>query len=292
MKEKIVYHLQCPICTSEILKDKYYVNNFTISKCIACQCVFVKEKLSTEELDVYYQLEIEGSSMDSVYGSEDNIKNNLSYYYEKLASLIRQRISGGKILDIGCNQGQFLDIMEGFDRHGVEISLIRGEIARHKYGNRVFIGPFENYPEPEILFDCITLQDVLDHTTDPKIVIEKCRRILKPGGLIVVKAHDISCLYAKIMGKNFYAIIPPAHLFYFNKQSINMLLSSFDFEVSYFKHLSQKITLSTVFLRLARTEKEDNLYYMIHKLLLGTKLGKIAIIKNLHDIFTVIAIKK
>ena len=110
--------------------------------------------------------------------------------------------------------------MPDWECHGNEITKHYGMTAREKYGENIFIGPFDDYPLREGYFDVITLQDVFDHIRDPLPMLEKCHRLLRPGGLIAVKVHNISCLYAKFTGKNFYALIPPAHLFYYDKQTL------------------------------------------------------------------------
>lgn len=76
-------------------------------------------------------------------------------------------------------------------------------------------------------------------------VLAKCHRALKPGGLIVIKVHNISCLYAKLTGPNFYALIPPSHLFYYNRQTLDLALGKAGFctlETRYIGHLLRVAT--------------------------------------------------
>lgn len=284
-------HSFCPVCGNNILQDKYIINNFTIVQCQSCKLILVKEKLSQKELDYYYCQETDGMDADAdfVYLNRENVEN-IKYYYKNLKSLILKKMSTGKILDIGCNTGFFLDEMAGFDRYGIDRSPSHGKIAQAKYGNNIFIGTFEDYPAPDFLFDCITLQDVLDHTTDPLEVLKKCHRLLRPDGLLVVKVHDIACLYAKIMGKNFYAFLPPLHLFYFSRTSLALVLKKAGFKVDFFKHMSHLLFLSTVFYRLSRGN-QNSIFFKAFKLIRGTWLGRINIYKNLHDIITVFAVK-
>lgn len=291
-KEKTkIYHSFCPICRHNILKDKYIVNNFTIVCCQSCRLMFVKEKLSQQELDNYYCKESDGmdAEADFVYLNRENIEN-IKYYYKNLRSVILKKMSTGKILDIGCNTGFFLDVMEGFERYGVDRSPSHGKIAQERYGKNIFVGTFEDYPTSNFLFDCITLQDILDHTIDPLEILKKCNRLLKPGGLLIVKVHDMSCLYAKIMGKNFYAFLPPLHLFYFSRTSLAVALKNASFDIYLSKHMSHLLFLSTIFYRLSRGS-QNSIFFKLFKLISGTWLGRIKICKNLHDIITIFAVK-
>ena len=287
-----MYHSCCPICRNNDLISKYIINAFTIAQCRFCKLMFVKEQLSQEELDYHYGKSNDGMNADDdcVYLDEGNIEN-LKYYYRNLRSLILERIPSGSILDIGCNAGCFLDIMEGFDRYGIERSPSHGKITEEKYGENIFIGTFEDYRPPDFLFDCITLQDVLDHMVDPLTALKKCHAMLKPGGLLVVKVHDMSCLYAKTMGKNFYAFLPPLHLFYFNRSALASALERSSFDLVRTKHMGHAMFLSTVLYRLSQGN-QNTLFFKLYKKIDRTWLGGRKIYKNLHDIITVFGVKK
>ena len=45
------------------------------------------------------------------------------------------------------------------------------------------------------------------------------------SGLIIIKVHNISCLYARLSGPKFSALLPPFHMSYFNKKSLRVALS-------------------------------------------------------------------
>lgn len=285
------YHSFCPICGGRDLQYRYTINDFSFVRCLACKLLFVKERCSQEELDINYGAD-EGVTVedDKVYLDQENAEN-LKYYYRNLRSFILNKISAGKILDVGCNAGQFLDEMEGFERYGIDRSPSHGKIAKEKYGENIFIGTFEDYQAPNFLFDCITIQDVLDHMVDPLEALKKCNKLLKPNGVLVVKVHDMSSLFARIMGRRFYAFIPPTHLFYFSRTALAAALEKTSFDIIFFKHFGHLMFLSTVFYRLSRGNRES-VFFKLYKLIDRTRFGRGRIYKNLHDIVTVFARKK
>jgi len=287
------YHSRCPVCQCRDLTEKYVIKGYHIALCRFCRLMFVRERLTQEDLDRYYNKElIELNAPDTcVYTDQDNT-DNLKYYYRRLAAMIRQRMPRGAVLDIGCNTGLFLDVMDGFDRYGIERSITHGRVAAEKYGDHIFLGAFEDYQAPEgFLFDCITLQDVFDHMADPVGVLKKCRRLLKANGLIVIKVHDFSCLYAKMTGKNFYAFLPPLHLFYYDRRSLMTALDRAGFDLAASMHIGHVLFLSTVFYRLCWRERKG-LFYRFYRALDGTWLGRRKIYKNLHDIITVFGMRR
>ena len=274
----------CPICNSDRLSHLWKVSGYTIARCDACTLVFVQEKVTAEELAAHY-----AGGSDEVY--DDSNADCLNYYYRKLSDLIRVRFpKPGKILDLGCSRGWFLDVMTGWECHGNEISTSDAAAAQERYGDRIVTGSFEEYPLRENYFDVITLQDVFDHFRDPIPALEKCYRMLRPGGLIVIKVHNISCLYARLMGPKFYAILPPSHLFYYNSRSLALALSKRGFQEVESKFIGHLLKVKTVFWRLSRCKPESP-FYRIYRALEGTALGDVKFHKNLHDIITVVAIK-
>jgi len=277
-------HSSCPACGGCELKDLWKVNGYTIAKCGTCALVFVQNQVTVEELAAQY-----AGGTDDAY-DETNVEC-LNYYYNKLGILIRSRFpQPGRILDVGCSRGWFLDVMTDWECYGNEMVTSDAMIASKRYGDRIVTGPFEEYPLQENYFDVITLQDVFDHVCDPMSALEKCRRLLRPGGLIVIKVHNISCLYAKLTGPNFYAVIPPFHLFYYDRRTLSSTLSNSGFQVIGSRFIGHLFKVKMVFFRLSRGNT-NSLCYRIYKKLIGTLVGEIRFHKNLHDIITVLAVK-
>ena len=279
-------HSSCPVCRGPNLAGLWKVNGYTIARCGACSLVFAQNKVTAEELAANYA----GIEEEAKVYEEPNVEC-LNYYYQKLGGLIRRRFPRpGKLLDVGCSHGWFLDVMSGWECHGIEIVIADAEAARERHGERIVTGSFEDYPLREGYFDVITMQDVFDHLRDPIQALEKCRRMLRCGGLIVIKVHNISCLYAKLMGSKFYAIVPPSHLFYYDRCTLTCALGNSGFQVVDSKFIGHLLKIKTVFLRLSRGS-EGSPFYRVYKALNGTALGEIKFRKNLHDIITVLAVK-
>ena len=275
----------CPSCRSRSLATRWMIRGFTITACRDCDLVFVKERISPAQLKQYY-----ADVHDVVY--DDDNAACLAYYYKILQREIDRRLpEKGRILDVGCAGGWFLDMMQSWETHGCELSPRDFEIACAKHGDRIQHLNFEDYPLTPGHFDVITLQDVFDHIPDPVAALEKCRALLRPGGLLVVKVHDISCLYAKFTGPNFYALIPPSHLFYYNRRSLTAIVERAGFGVTCCQHIGHVLKLKTIFFRLSRGDKTSP-YYSVFERMKRLPIGNWKVYKNLHDIITVFAVKQ
>jgi hypothetical protein len=139
-------------------------------------------------------------------------------------------------------------------------------------------------------FDCITLFDSFDHMLYPIDVLAKCKDMLRPGGLLVIKVHDTGCLYAKLSGKSLYSIIPPYHMFFYTKPSLIRVLEKMGMKVVDTRHLAQIILLKTIPFRLARND-EGSMFHRLFKILDKSRLGEIKVKKNLHDLITTFSVK-
>jgi SAM-dependent methyltransferase len=237
--------------------------------------------LSLEELDRHYR-----DVDDPVYSEDENI-SNLSFYYEKLRAVIEKRAVGGRILDIGCSGGYFLDVMNGWDRYGIEISPSY-HVAKQKYGEQISCDFLHDGQWEKQSFDVITLLDSFDHMKDPLDVLRICRDILKPGGLIVIKVHDISSLFARISGNRYYALIPPYHLSYFSPRTLRLALEKNGFSFLKNTYIPHILFISTIFHRLSRGNA-TSLFGKVSSVLHGTTIGNLKIRKNMYDIMTLLA---
>lgn len=246
--------------------------------------LFVQEILTDEDLKTHYASIVP----DPAYADPDN-EENLAFYYRLLKREIERRAPKGRILDIGCAKGQFLDVMQGWETFGTEIGPDLA-VAREKYGRRISELPIDRCGWEADFFDVIVMQDCFDHMLRPLEVLRACRRLLKPGGLLVVKVHDISSLFARISGSKYYALSPPSHLSYFSPRSLRLSLTKSGFDcqaIRYFPHL---LFLRTVFQRLSRGS-DGSIFYPIYRALRRSRLGSLRIRKNVFDIMTVFAAK-
>ncbi|HWS65306.1 MAG TPA: class I SAM-dependent methyltransferase [Steroidobacteraceae bacterium] len=283
--DSAAFHVLCPICGGSSLVDKYTVNKFTVTKCKSCSLMFVRERPSKDLLGSYYS-----GDVDYVYNDPVNIAN-LNYYFREAKKFIESRVQAGRILDIGCAAGTFLDVMGNWERHGIEFPSKAGICAREKYGENVYLGALDDYPKQGASFDCITLFDVFDHMPNPIDALRKCNGLLRPGGLLVVKVHDIGCLFAKLSGSRFYAIVPPAHLFYYDRRTLSNTLNKAGFDVIDVRHMAHILLLKTIPYRLARGNT-GSVAHSVYKALAKSSLGDIPIKKNLHDLITIFAVKR
>jgi ubiquinone/menaquinone biosynthesis C-methylase UbiE len=121
---------------------------------------------------------------------------------------IKRHDNNTKLLDVGCGEGFFLfnATEAGYITKGVELSRNSAEYARSEFGLDVETGLLEEAHFPENYFDVVTLWQVLEHLSQPLIVLEEAYRVLKPGGVLVVSTPDIGGVPAKILQRKWWNI--------------------------------------------------------------------------------------
>lgn len=114
--------------------------------------------------------------------------------------------AGGRVLDVGCGNGYVLSnyARGGADVVGVDLTETGVGLSRRRFehGNltgRFLVGSAEDLPFASDSFDCVCSMGVLHHTPDTARGVGELRRVLRPGGLLVVMLyHRNSAVYRRL----------------------------------------------------------------------------------------------
>lgn len=182
--------------------------------------------------------------LGAYYESDDYISHTdgKRSLFEKLYHTVKQKalrdkiklIEGfqpgkGKILDIGAGTGDFLVMAKGngWEIVGLEPSPKARAIAQNK--GVTFLEELSQMPEHSA--DVITMWHVLEHVPDVENQIAELKRILKPGGTIIIAVPNFKSYDARYYGKYWAAYDVPRHLWHFSKTSIKLLFEKQQMEL-------------------------------------------------------------
>jgi 2-polyprenyl-3-methyl-5-hydroxy-6-metoxy-1,4-benzoquinol methylase len=143
------------------------------------------------------------------------------------AMFLRAPTAGESLLDVGCGGGDFIATMRGlgWKVSGVETDPVAVERARGRELD-VHQGDLEGAAFDDMSFDAITLAHVIEHVHEPRRLLAECRRILKPGGTLVILTPNSAGLGHRHFGKDWMALDPPRHIHLFNPSNMRRLLES------------------------------------------------------------------
>jgi SAM-dependent methyltransferase len=160
--------------------------------------------------------------------------------------------AGKRVLDVGAAGGSFLSEARkrGYEPTGCEPSAWMCRFAKEHYGLTLHPGTIFDMPAPDESVDLLTIFDVIEHTPDPKAVLERARALLKPGGVLAITYPDYGSLAARLMGSRWVFLLT-VHLYYFTRVSMADLLRRCGFQVAGFKPYLQTLELGYVAQRAA-----------------------------------------
>lgn len=159
-----------------------------------------------------------------------DVSNALAYrspvFEECLDRLDVHRPYRGRLLDIGCGTGEFLEAAtrRGWEVSGVELSVRAARLAREK-GLDVRCCTLSSAPYAGGSFDAITCLDVLEHVADPLQDLQRARELLAPRGLLVMRVpntvfHLIKTRACTVLGVNDVGLQMDYHLNHFTPKTL------------------------------------------------------------------------
>ena len=152
-------------------------------------------------------------------------------YSDLIETLTNQK--KGKLFDIGCGHGFFLQEMDrrGWQVSGLEISRTGRRFIKQTMDLTVFSEPLEHLSLSDNIFDVVTLFYVIEHVIDPLLLMAEIRRILNPEGFVLIRWPHTTPI-VKILGplsKKLDLYHTPFHLYDFSPSTIETLLSQSGF---------------------------------------------------------------
>ena len=121
-------------------------------------------------------------------------------------NLVRARIDAGRVLDIGCGTGSHaLPFVGDFVPYGIELSRALAEEANGHFaphgGHCVHAESRAGLAEfAEDFFSAAVLRSYLEHEAYPNEVLAGLARVLRPGGVAIVKVPNYGSLNRMVMG--------------------------------------------------------------------------------------------
>jgi 2-polyprenyl-3-methyl-5-hydroxy-6-metoxy-1,4-benzoquinol methylase len=130
-------------------------------------------------------------------------------------------VPGGRLLEVGCGNGRQLERLAqaGWKVEGLDFDERAVQTAR-KLGLDVKTGDLESARYPDAHFDAVILSHVIEHVPDPVGLLAECRRVLRPGGQLVLATPNSDSWGHRSFGKAWLGLDPPRHLLVFTPRAL------------------------------------------------------------------------
>lgn len=234
----------CPGCSSQKVAAEFRARGptlaeaaFSVLRCEACGLGWTEPAPPPDEIGRWYP---------AAYYGKENVRFNpliewlVRWFRLRRAKVIAKLARPGPVLDIGCGRGFMLSFLRdlGFEPHGVEFSDAAAWHARNRLHIDVAAGSILEAPFHPEQFQAIILWHSLEHMSSPDAVLDRVKRLLKSGGILIVAVPNSDSVQAHLFGASWFHLDVPRHYFHFGRRSLKQQLAKLGFEVVREDHFS------------------------------------------------------
>lgn len=258
-------YLGCPICGGRMAKagftvydDRYgYPGQFVLMRCPNCDHAFSDCDLAPSQLGELYTNYYPRKIFDLAQCKPHAEKSGLGAWFNGLNSSAFRRVPKNvRVLDVGCGFGQSLGYhtARDCDVYGVEADENIRRVAE-KFGYKVHVGLFDDSIYEAEFFDYVTMDQVIEHVTDPLSTLRGVARILKPGGTVILSTPNAGGWGAKIFGRRWINWHAPYHVQFFSRRSMRIAAEQAGLVVAEVKTITNSEWLSYQWIHLVMYPK-------------------------------------
>jgi hypothetical protein len=228
--------INCPCCNNKKTKEEFVKGEFNFNLCPKCDTLFITPRPTREILDSFYI----NSKAVALFTRELAVKEKYrkKYIFERRASLIIDFLNSvgktkGRLIEIGCSIGSFLDIIKkksDFIVEGVEPDN-KACLECAKKGIMIHMTTLEDFNALSTRYDIALNFETIEHVFSPYQFLCKINNLLNKGAYIGFTTPNWHGFDMMALGKFYKNIHGPCHLNYFNVDSIDLLLERCGFKV-------------------------------------------------------------
>jgi len=237
------------------------------------------------EMEVFNQQEYK-NGVYRAYFEMEHLKKRTA---ERRLKYIKQYgKSSGRLLDVGCSVGFFIEVAQdfGFDVQGVELSSQAIAIAKDSVRDKISQADAnEHIRKYGACYEVVTAYDIIEHTQNPKAFLSDLYNALVPGGVVAIAAPDTDHFLRYVMGKNWSMLQPMQHNFLLSRRSIKAMLVEAGFEDVVVLPAKKTLTLNYLFGQLSQTNPIISSFYKYAGKLIPSLIGDAPIEVNIGEFF-------
>lgn len=199
---------------------------FKIVKCRNCGLVFLNPRTTENEIGKFYSV----NYYDNAVTKFENIF--CDFLNRAKLNRIQKYKKKGRILDIGCGNGDFLSIFspDKWELYGIEPNPIGYALTNRQFKVNKLNKTLRESKFPTNFFDVITLWHVLEHIYDPNEELREVSRILKEDGILAISVPNINSFGFKICKNRWFHLDSPRHHYHYDPETIRKVLNKNGFQ--------------------------------------------------------------
>ena len=275
----------CPLCGGAPTHWRFLwtKDGFDFYSCTACHAVFVAPILHAEwTFEMYVSSTIMRMYFEMMRHPTRDRFERAKYLYalQRLSDL--KGWNSGRLLDIGCGTGRFLDVAieAGWRAEGVEIETRCVEDARAR-GLTIYDRLFKASDFDTTKVNVISCWDVLEHVANPRGLVREMTAALNPGGVLLISVPNVDSLAVRVLHQASTQFCGYSHINYFGVATLRRLLQDAGLRIVHLESYISEVYVVNAHLRALEPGCDESLLSFltpdwVHGHVMGNKLLAIA----------------
>lgn len=223
-----------PVGVGEDFEYRTSKDQFLAMQCRSCNLVYLNPRPAAEEFSTIYPANYHAFEFSpDQFGFVYRVRRRLEA--RRLLNWCRDLPENARILDVGCGDGFHLDVLKEFGKKEWRLEGIdadeRAVRTGEQKGLKIHCGLLDTVNLPADSYDLVLLIQTVEHVSDPPEVLRQIRRVLKPGGkLVIVTDNTDSPDFRIFRGRYWGGYHFPRHWNLFNPATMRALAEKCEFE--------------------------------------------------------------
>lgn len=225
--------MPCDCCGSPQWRELFTENGIRLGQCPHCDLLSIADIPRTgsrmTEMEAGHYA---GAKQVLVAGKQVAAERILERRFGTYVDLARRYAPAGRWLDIGCGAGLLLTLAEqaGYVGEGIELTADRRTVASEVTAMTIHARPVEELRLPADSFDVISLINVFSHLTSPAATLAELRRILRPGGVLIMATGEMT---AGVQKSHMFNWNLGDHLYFLGDRTMRCYADKLGFELAF-----------------------------------------------------------
>jgi SAM-dependent methyltransferase len=199
---------------------------FQLVRCRACGLVYQQPRPTGRALAAYYPPDYSPHAGAGRPSLARRLGWRHGYELYRRCRFLSRHADGGRLLDVGCATGSFLEAIRDFGDWrvwGIEPGLAAARQARARDLD-VVVARFEDLRLAPESLEAVTMWDVLEHLPDPVAALSAAREALRPGGHVFLNVPTLDSWDSRLFGDDWCGLDLPRHLTLFDRRTLRLVL--------------------------------------------------------------------
>ena len=166
-------------------------------RCVACRLIYLQPRPKLDAVVLHHLYE-NAAPLVNEYANPDQVSvesiepKHWRRYADSLDCICAAHPQPGVLVDVGTGNGLLMILAKrrGWQAIGIDVSESRARVCQQNFGLDVRAGTLETVHLPADSADAVAMRHVLEHVEDPIGLLSECRRVLRPGGILLVEVPN------------------------------------------------------------------------------------------------------